>query len=61
MSDSDFASPSAAVPPPSSAPASEAAGAPALLPDYPLREHNSFGFAVRARWAARVDTPAGFA
>ncbi|WP_236593708.1 UDP-N-acetylmuramate dehydrogenase [Burkholderia gladioli] len=61
MSDSDFASTSAAVPPPSSAPASEAAGAPALLPDYPLREHNSFGFAVRARWAARVDTPAGFA
>ncbi|MEX3583007.1 MAG: UDP-N-acetylmuramate dehydrogenase [Burkholderia sp.] len=51
----------AAVPPHLSTPAWEAAGPPEVLPDYPLREHNSFGFAVRARWAARVDTPAGFA
>ncbi|GLZ17992.1 UDP-N-acetylenolpyruvoylglucosamine reductase [Burkholderia plantarii] len=42
-----------ALPPPS-------ADTPVLRPDYPLREHNTFGFDVRARFAATVGTPAGF-
>jgi UDP-N-acetylmuramate dehydrogenase len=32
-----------------------------LLPDYPLRAHNTFGFDVRARLAARVTHAAQFA
>ncbi|ATF34661.1 UDP-N-acetylmuramate dehydrogenase [Burkholderia thailandensis] len=32
-----------------------------LLPDYPLRAHNTFGFDVRARVAARIGSPGQFA
>ncbi|AOJ11069.1 UDP-N-acetylmuramate dehydrogenase [Burkholderia mayonis] len=32
-----------------------------LIPDYPLRAHNTFGFDVRARVAARVGSPEQFA
>lgn len=28
-----------------------------LLPDYPLRTHNTFGFDARARWFCRVESP----
>jgi UDP-N-acetylmuramate dehydrogenase len=30
-----------------------------LIADYPLAAHNTFGFAVRARFAVRVESPAG--
>ncbi|RDU99650.1 UDP-N-acetylmuramate dehydrogenase [Trinickia dinghuensis] len=29
-----------------------------LLPDYPLRAHNTFGFDARARWFCRIESPA---
>lgn len=32
-----------------------------LIPDFPLRAHNTFGFDVRARLAARIGSPAQFA
>ncbi|KVD71289.1 UDP-N-acetylenolpyruvoylglucosamine reductase [Burkholderia sp. ABCPW 14] len=32
-----------------------------LIPDYPLRAHNTFGFDVRARVAARIGSPEQFA
>jgi UDP-N-acetylmuramate dehydrogenase len=32
-----------------------------LLPDYPLRAHNTFGFDARARWFCRIESPAQIA
>ncbi|KGR96509.1 UDP-N-acetylenolpyruvoylglucosamine reductase [Burkholderia sp. ABCPW 111] len=32
-----------------------------MIPDFPLRAHNTFGFDVRARLAARIGSPAQFA
>ena len=31
-----------------------------LLPDYPLRAHNTFGIDARARWFCRIESPAQF-
>ncbi len=39
---------------------SDADSALTLLPDYPLRAHNTFGFDVRARFAARIAHAAQF-